>query len=364
MKRFILLILYTLSKLTLSIEDSIFDKLDYLQLSANYSLNYAYAAYDTNKTEIESFKHWECQCCVPHQKLLNLTVIETEANLAYVGYNSIKKQIFVVFRGTFNACGWFCTDFDVAFTEYKNHTGHTIGKVHAGFYDRWKTDLADKVTTRVIDLIDEYYGNDSCSIMATGHSLGASISQIAAISFADNIDIDCDIYNINFGSPYWADSDMIDHYQQQLGNNSWRVVHRYDPVPWVKANHEYKHTPIFIHYDSSNKCSLHNVICKQDDNSDQCSYGLSELCIYDHSHYIGAHSESCNKCSDYDCGPFSHDDFEVDIDETSTLEEIGAVWEKICDKILRCKDDDADIAIRYQCSISLIIVLFLCFIML
>lgn len=75
----------------------------------------------------------------------------------------------------------------------------------------------------------------------TGHSLGASLAQVAAREFRAG-----DIHRvIGFGGPRWCDEETIEQYENEYGQVTTRFVFWDDGVTWLPPNHwGYKHGPL------------------------------------------------------------------------------------------------------------------------
>ncbi|XP_065872679.1 phospholipase A1-IIdelta [Euphorbia lathyris] len=84
-----------------------------------------------------------------------------------------------------------------------------------------------------INEIKHLYKHDSLSIILTGHSLGASLSILAAFDLVENGVTDIPVTSIVFGSP-------------QVGNRSFR--HRLNEYPNLKVLHVKNKIDLLVHY--------------------------------------------------------------------------------------------------------------------
>uniref|UniRef100_A0A6C0CJX5 Fungal lipase-type domain-containing protein n=1 Tax=viral metagenome TaxID=1070528 RepID=A0A6C0CJX5_9ZZZZ len=148
----------------------------------------------------------------------------------------VYKYIVVAVRGTESFTD-VLKDLDVRKTQptfVKKHYDHLRVKVHNGFYEQYQA-----IRPRIFNHIKRLQAKHNLSrVIFTGHSLGAAVASILALSYKMNhtgMNVSC----VTFGSPrvgnkYFAKSfDIIDH--------SYRVVNYQDPVCKIPSRWRFRH---------------------------------------------------------------------------------------------------------------------------
>ena len=159
--------------------------------------------------------------------------------------------------------------------------------------------LYDCVSSTVRDLITKY---PEYTVRFTGHSLGGAIASIAsARSVSERITRKDKMSLYTFGMPKVGDRAYAVAHDRLVGN-SWRVVHREDPVPHYpqptgQANGPFHHRAE-VYYPNRNMqpTDSNYVVCTQSSNGRNCG---SDFTFYgsidDHKNYfniqVGTH---CN----------------------------------------------------------------------
>jgi len=213
------------------------------------ALMLAYGAYATK----QSLTDWTCGCCGRTESLTSMTithVYDAYSNQAYCGHftnGQGKKTIALVFRGTYNACGWICNDFDADLVEYPGVDG---GKIYEGFWRVWQNEedgndssyygYKDVFVPKIMEMLDEFClnneENDGCELLITGHSLGAALAQVSSLTFADLLRDNSEKWNVemkvfSYGSPRWANRQLSKVYDDHESiSTRWRLVNGYDVV--------------------------------------------------------------------------------------------------------------------------------------
>ena len=133
------------------------------------------------------------------------------------------KTLFVTFRGTLNKNDMMA-NIDVRMQNLKNGI-----KIHQGFYNQFIS-----VEPHIRDFID-----DVSDVYITGHSLGGSISHVAAVHLAEiypHIRFTCH----TFGSPRVGNQHFADWFYTHVYDHA-RVVNKFDPIPLLP------HGPMWVH---------------------------------------------------------------------------------------------------------------------
>jgi len=256
------------------------DPNSYSQLFANNTLMYAYGAYCPSASLVT----WSCKWCEYVPSFQVDTVVDLDALQAFTGYDPAQDQVIVSFRGTSNVIDWL-DDFDATVMPYPGVPG---GLVHKGFYQAWEK-LSVQVLPSVQNLISEH---STSQIMVTGHSLGASVAQVASLDiFNYSAQVGGTGYRFveTYGSPRWCNEVMVNYFMQ-IVDVHWRVVNIHDVVPTVPPEGpNYHHTPTMVWYTSDSPLTY--VICDESGEDPSCEYFGDS--VYDHLHYMDLY-EDCS----------------------------------------------------------------------
>ena len=243
--------------------------------------------YQTDCPESQ-LKSWTCKWCYNHSDFELHSVVETgylEWHLqAFTGYDPSGDQIVVSFRGSHNAENWF-DDFTYFQKPYPGVEG---AYVHDGFYDAYGDLYKKGVGSDYLALIKKYPGKKTLS---TGHSLGAALSQIAALNFSAMGGGEIETWT--YGSPRWGNQPLINYFATKIPIN-WRLVNLHDIVPTVPPEKgpgitsPYHHTWTEIWYTSDSPLKYKQCNGSGEDKS--CDYVVPSA--EDHLEYLDIH-ESC-----------------------------------------------------------------------
>jgi putative lipase involved disintegration of autophagic bodies len=93
--------------------------------------------------------------------------------LGFVGYDKLKNDVVVAWRGTTDYKNWIA-DGDFKLTTY---SGCSNCQIHQGFYLAYLS-IAAKLQDAITALFNKY---PTANLVITGHSLGGSIATITAL---------------------------------------------------------------------------------------------------------------------------------------------------------------------------------------
>lgn len=238
--------------------------------------HYAAAAY-------QEFEDWNATC-QQHEDIKD-TVLETTWSTklpsswysqGYVGVNSLRREVVVVFKGTTHPMD-VLTDSQAVLVDWP--AGSTDSRVHLGFLTAYLA-ASDQVQTTVRRLQDDTRSKDY-SLWFVGHSLGAAQAQLAYVEYGGN-----GANLVTYGSPRVGNS----HFAEFV-NQSIRVVHEADIVPhspsslpWLGRN-GYMHGGQEV-WDRNNQ---ELVICGVPGEDRECSASVSifRRNLLDHMVYPG-----------------------------------------------------------------------------
>ena len=201
----------------------------------------------------------------------------------YIGTLSSIKSIYVVLRGSSSVMNWL-DDFEVRLVPYSSYPECDCS-VHNGFY-RSILNIKNK-TIETVKILKRIYPD--YSVVFTGHSYGASCSQLLAMEL-EKEGIQTKIYN--YGQPRVGDK-KYSIFVNTIINEYWRVTHNKDIVPHVPPTElKYLHSCTEIFEDENyklNECS--NTNCEDITCANQ--YKIYQTNGDDHMYYL-QHKLSCN----------------------------------------------------------------------
>lgn len=156
----------------------------------------------------------------------------------YIGYEKKKNMIIASFRGSDNFRNWI-EDFVFQKTDY-NCKGCEI---HAGFFSDYRL-IEAKINEKVASLLKDH---PTASLLATGHSLGGALSEIAGLRLKAKFSLKTEVHN--YGCPRLGNSAMAQYITSKV-DTIFRVVHNRDIVPHVPPeSFEYHHSPFEVFWD-------------------------------------------------------------------------------------------------------------------
>lgn len=228
----------------------------------------------------------QAYCSIENYKLMpmptNIIVTDTLYDKVsdiqgYVAVDNTNEIIYVVFRGSSSILNWL-DDFEIQKVPYISYPECNC-TVHKGFYYATQH-LKNATQDAVFRLINTYNYN---TVIVTGHSLGAAISQLIGMELARYIRSPI-IYN--FGQPRIGDKIYAGFVNTQI-IEMYRFTHNHDIVPRVPPRVlGYLHSCREIFEEENGElreCS--EVNCEDGTCSDQ--YTAKDLGIIDHSIYLG-----------------------------------------------------------------------------
>lgn len=141
---------------------------------------------------------------------------KTTDTQAFTARFSLLPDVVVAFRGTESLRDWIT---DAEFSKQDLGDG---AEVHYGFYHAWLS-----IRQRVIESLPK----DKSPVWFTGHSLGGALACLAAIAaVSEGVNV-AGVYT--FGQPRVGNGVWRDAYNQALGQKTYRLVNREDPVPRI-----------------------------------------------------------------------------------------------------------------------------------
>ncbi|KAK5993955.1 Lipase [Cladobotryum mycophilum] len=204
----------------------------------------------------------------------------------YVSVDHKRKEVVLSVRGSSNIRNYIT---DVVFAWARCDLVSEC-KLHAGFAASW-LEIRDAVYDAFDVATTKWPGY---KLVATGHSLGAAVSTIAA-SYLRREGYPVDIYT--YGSPRVGNDHYADFVTKQDGAE-FRVTHTRDPVPRLAPIvFGYRHTtPEYWLSTGDGSTTDYGVgdikVCAGNANTD-CNGGTFGLDIIAHLHYLGPTS-ACN----------------------------------------------------------------------
>jgi hypothetical protein len=201
----------------------------------------------------------------------------------YTGILSKYSNIYVVIRGSSSVMNWL-DDFEVQKVPYTTYPECGC-QVHNGFY-KSANNVKNDTVVAVKRLKSRF---PSYSVIVTGHSYGASCSQLLAMEL-EKAGISTTIYN--YGQPRVGDTKYAG-FANTIVPDYWRFTHNKDVVPHVPPTEMgYLHSCREVFEDANgllNLCSEAN--CEDPKCADQ--YPLTKTTADDHMTYLN-HPVSCD----------------------------------------------------------------------
>jgi putative lipase involved disintegration of autophagic bodies len=151
-------------------------------------------------------------------------------------------------------------------------------EMHAGFLEDYRI-IEAKVNTKVAELLKKY---PTARILATGHSMGAALSEISGLRLRQKFSVPVDVHN--FGCPRVGNAAMAQFLATRV-DSLYRVVHHKDLIPHLPPeSYYYHHSAYEVFFD---KPMTSYVICSDSGEDKKCSNQFApEYSIADHSFYF------------------------------------------------------------------------------
>jgi len=137
-----------------------------------------------------------------------------------VALDSTTESIVLAFRGSHSVRNWL-TNFAA---DQRNVPWCSGCRIHQGFYSAY-LDEAAIISSTLIRLQRE---NPTYRIVATGHSLGGALAQIAATDLRIK---GYEVTTYTYGSPRLGNDKLCKFMSEQTAGKNYRVTHLDDPVP-------------------------------------------------------------------------------------------------------------------------------------
>jgi len=244
---------------------------------------YSFAAYQ-GQSSYPNINAWNCSGCCPLinsvQKAQYFTNSTTDI-FGYVAYDNSLDAVVLAFRGTVDIINWIS---NLNFSTLAPFPKYPSVQVHSGFYDDYTS-----VDSQVVNLVHSFLSSFGTSTLyVTGHSLGAALAQLAAISFKmDNPSITTHVYS--YGTPRTGDQPFSSFYSTTV-DESYRITHWHDVVPHLPLLIlGFYHTPNEAWFDEA----FDSFTYCSDAESPNCSDSVFPDSIDDHLHYFNMDNDGC-----------------------------------------------------------------------
>lgn len=145
----------------------------------------------------------------------------------FVVRDSDRKEIVVAIRGSTSAVD-FLMDAQIALVPFISPgvSAPSGTRVHSGFLLAWNS-----IAFQVIAIVSQQLRlHPGFSIVTTGHSLGGSLSSLAAVTLKHNFP-DNEVRTYSYGTPRTGNKIFAGHVNELFGSNAHRAVHTNDGIP-------------------------------------------------------------------------------------------------------------------------------------
>lgn len=241
--------------------------------------------------DLSKVADWTCKLCPELPGVTNITVIADSGVGMQLIVAARPSEVLVGFRGS-EVLMNFIKDIEIG-TSAPFPGGCPGCTVHDGFLSTWNA-----VRNRTIHAVQDLLAIDpSAALRVTGHSLGASVAQIACMDMYLHGVTCSSVYT--FGAPRTGNSKFVLGFSEMIPDN-WRVTHWKDPIPHLPPPEiGYIHTATEMFYDSESTSLRH---CNGDGEDADCSAQFEVAvclvcCVSDHLTYMNT-SLGQSQCED------------------------------------------------------------------
>jgi hypothetical protein len=243
--------------------------------SPPYALEMAYMsaiAYEN----ILNIDAWNCKICSTYKinqpkAFINLT----SGVVGFTGYSTSLSAIVVSFRGASNI-NTFIQDLKTAKVDYDKCADCQVSKSFSELYETVKPTVL-----KSIESLKRLYRN--ARIFVTGHGLGGSFAQLAALDISELYQTTDAVYV--FGSCRVGNPQFATFYSKKIGE-TYRVIHYADVVPHLPVySASYTHAGPEVWYESDMQSFRQ---CEAEDPKCSSSIPANSLSVQDNNinHYM------------------------------------------------------------------------------
>jgi len=258
---------------------------DYDSSMAQTMCTYSFAAYQV-ESDYPNIDGWNCSGCCPMLTNVQQATYFNNDNtntFGYVAYDSSLSAVIMAFRGTVDLENWIQ---DLNFSTLSPFPGNPNVNVHAGFYSDFQS-VSDQAFSLAQNYLSHY---QTTTLYVTGHSLGAAMAQLAAITYKlDNPSITTNVYT--FGCPRTGDPAFSSYYASTV-DSSFRTSHWEDIVVHLPQKLlGFWHTPNEAFFDEA--FDPQYTFCPDPENKNCADQFLFAASIDDHTHYFNMYCYYC-----------------------------------------------------------------------
>ncbi|KZP24470.1 alpha/beta-hydrolase [Athelia psychrophila] len=203
----------------------------------------------------------------------------------FIARDDDRQEIVVAMRGS-SSVGDFITDAELLFKDYTSPgvTPPSGVSAHSGFLDAWNSVAAEVIST-VKSQLKSYPGY---SLVTSGHSLGGSLSSLAAVSLQANFPSKT-VRMYTYGQPRTGNDAYAYWVNDLFGANAFRSTHTNDGVPTIiPTSLGYRHHGVEYWQNPDPATAAHTVKCAADGEDPTCSASNPSLGIdLAHTVYYG-----------------------------------------------------------------------------
>ncbi|KZP24469.1 alpha/beta-hydrolase [Athelia psychrophila] len=203
----------------------------------------------------------------------------------FIARDDTRKEIVVSLRGSSSA-GDFLTDAELLLEDFTSPgvTPPSGVSAHSGFLDAWNSVAPDVISS----VTSELASNPGYAIVTSGHSLGGSLSSLAAISLQGNFPSQT-VRMYTYGQPRTGNDAYAAWVNDKFGDNAFRSTHTNDGVPTIiPTSLGYKHHGVEYWQNPDPATAANTVKCDADGEDPACSASIPSAGIdIAHTIYYG-----------------------------------------------------------------------------
>lgn len=248
-------------------------------------LHFAWASYCNDS----ALAAWDCHWCDRVANVQLVTVLENEeyGTRGYVAVDAAHDRVILSIRGSVNDQN----KVEDAMFWKRHFSAAPVGvEVHSGFlsaYQAIRKDILDAIAAGLNECL-------GCSVVSTGHSLGAAMATLAAAELAAPPMPEGTVHLFTFGSPRVGNAAFASWAVERLGSNTARMTREDDIVPSIPPEFlAYRHLPTEIWNRHKQGADDWYLVCDGSGEDPHCHDSELPTSPGEHVQYMGFKGGGC-----------------------------------------------------------------------